>query len=268
MIALMACVVWLMLLLTAPRQHTLAQTAPTLVPTLFQTQAPTATPAPVGDGVLLLLGQTLEGSINAPGQRDRFVVFAPYGTVISLGMFAGDSSRLVPRLEVYAPNGEVVSASSQPTGAVISGYTVPVTGAYIVLASANANRTRGAYFITAATGIAVRDLPRGQLTLDGVTRGELARVGDRDVYAVDLPPLARLSVEVSAYQSGIVPVVELVDPAGNLLARAGATPNTGGRVMLAPSLTSAGRYQVRISGFQAQTTGSYLLTVRLLNQTS
>jgi hypothetical protein len=218
--------------------------------------------------VLLLLGQTLEGGINAPGQRDRYVVFVPYGTVLSLGMFASDGSRLVPRLEVYAPNGEVVGVSSQPTGAVISGYTVPVTGAYLVFASADANRTRGAYFITANTGIAVRDVARGQLALDGLTRGELTRVGDRDVYAVELPPLARLSVEVSAYQSGIVPVVELIDPAGNLLARAGAAPNTGGRVLLTPSLTNAGRYQVRVSSFQAQTTGGYLVTVRLLNQTS
>lgn len=255
-------------LLLYPRQLAAAQPAPTSAPTLFVTQAPTATPAPVGDGVLLLLGQTLEGGINAPGQRDRYVVFVPYGTVLSLGMFASDGSRLVPRLEVYAPNGEVVGVSSQPTGAVISGYTVPVTGAYLVFASADANRTRGAYFITANTGIAVRDVARGQLALDGLTRGELTRVGDRDVYAVELPPLARLSVEVSAYQSGIVPVVELIDPAGNLLARAGAAPNTGGRVLLTPSLTNAGRYQVRVSSFQAQTTGGYLVTVRLLNQTS
>lgn len=222
---------------------------------------------PVSDGLQLQIGQTAQGNISQPKQRDRLILFGAAGTVVSLGMFTPLDSRLVPRIEIYAPNGEVVASTTHPTGAVILGYQLPVTGAYIVFASADGNRTRGTYLITLTAGTAVRELVRGALTLDNTLRdGALTRVGDRDVYEVDLPANVTLSANVVPYQSALVPVVEIIDPTGNLMAR--ATGSSGLRqVTLTPSIGQAGRYQIRIVG-QGQTIGRYLISVRVITPTS
>jgi hypothetical protein len=235
-----------------------------------QTATPTATPIPAtpipaSDGLVLSVGQAVQGSLTQPRERQRFIVVGAFGEVISLGMFPTEPSGLVPRLEVYAPNGEVVVATSHPTGAVISGYTLPVTGAYIVFASADRGRTVGEYTLTLAAGLAIRDVVRTTIQLGSPIRGDLRRAGDRDAYEIDLPPLTTLSVSVAAYQSWLVPVVEVLDPAGTLLARAAATQTR--RVLITPSISAGGRYTVRVSALQASTTGGYLLVVDVNSNT-
>ena len=233
-----------------------------------QTPTPTATSIPVSDGLQLQIGQTVQGAISQRGQRDRLIIFGAQGTVLSLGMYAPTDSRLVPHIEIYAPNGEVVVSTTHPTGAVIIGYQLPVTGAYIVFASADGNRTRGTYEITLTAGNAVRELAQGSLTLDNAMRdGALTRAGDRDVYDVDLPANVTLSANIVPYQSALVPVVEVVDPAGNVMARATGTSGLR-QVVLTPSIGAQGRYQIRVSGLLAQATGSYLISVRVITPSS
>jgi hypothetical protein len=242
------------------------------VPASSQSPSPTATMTPtnlpMSDGLQLKLGQTVEGNIAQRGQRDRLIIFGAAGTILSLGMYTPIDSRLVPHIEIYAPNGEVVVSTTHPTGAVIIGYQLPVTGAYIVFASADGNRTRGAYTITLTAGNAVRDLPRGSLTLDATVRdGNLTRAGDRDIYDVDLPANVTLSANIVPYQSALVPVVEIVDTEGNVVARATGTSGLR-QVVLTPAIGTQGRYQVRIGGTLAQATGGYLISVRVLTPSS
>jgi hypothetical protein len=250
-----------LVLLPAPLGTAQTPTAsPTLFSTPLPTATPTATPQPVADGLQLEIGYSVNGSITQPRQRDRVIVVGRAGAVISLGMFPLPTSRLVPRIEVYAPNGEVVVSVTHPTGAVISGYQLPVTGAYIVFASADGNRTRGEYSLSAAAGLAVRDLPRGDLSFDAPITGELLRAGDRDVYEIEQAGNMTLTVEAAPYQSRLVPVLEVVDLKGNVLARAAGI--TGGRVILTPFIAVPGRVRVQISGLEGRTTGRYLLLVR------
>jgi hypothetical protein len=237
-------------------------------PAAGQVNTPTPTAIPVSDGLQLKLGQTVQGAISQRGQRDRLIIFGAQGTVLSLGMYAPADSRLVPHVEIYAPNGEIIVSTTHPTGAVIIGYQLPVTGAYIVFASADDNRTRGAYTITLTAGNAVRDLLRGSLTLDATVRdGNLTRAGDRDVYEVDLPANVTLSANIVPYQSALAPVVEIVDAAGNVVARATGTSGLR-QVVLTPSIGEQGRYQVRIGGTLAQATGGYLVSVRVITPSS
>ncbi|MBX3066047.1 MAG: hypothetical protein KF726_23915 [Anaerolineae bacterium] len=231
-----------------------------LVSPIYAQGDPEATPIPFTDGLRLEFGRTVLGNINQIAQRDRYILFGRAGTVVSVGMFPLAQSQLVPRFEVYAPNGEVAVSSISAAGAVISGYELPVTGAYIIFARAGGGGRGGAYTMTAAQGIAVREVRQAEITANASVSGELLRLGDRDVYTIEVTAGADFAAEVVPIQSGLIPVLEIVDPNGNLLARAAGQLGNR-RVLLTPQITQSGTYQVRVSGFQGQTVGAYLLRI-------
>jgi hypothetical protein len=189
------------------------------------------------------------------------VVFVVSETRLTVGMFATPDSRLIPRFELYAPNGEKLAEASAPTGAVLTAYVVPVTGAYVIYASAA--RGSGSYTIHANYGWAVRSVDAGRMGIGTPVRGMLRRHGDRDVWMLDVPANVTVYLDVAAYQSALVPVVDLATGNGVILARtAGSALNR--RASLTPSVAQAGLYQVGVSGLENQSIGSYVLIARLL----
>ncbi len=235
------------------------------------TPSPTLTPTAlpfVRSGSQLALGQTVQNWINDRQQVDRFSVFGPAGAVISLGMFPAEGSALVPAFELYAPNGEKAAEANGANGAggaVLTGFTLPVTGAYILFVRSLRGESLGAYTLSVGEGWTLRDVERGPTATDQINRGRLARTGDRDVWTVELPTNASVSIEVNPVgaSSRLDSVLEVVGPEGKLLATARTGAARPARIN-ALTTPAQGRYQVRVSAFRAESLGEYIMLVRVL----
>lgn len=238
-----------------------------ILPTEGPSPTPTITPTVVAvaqNGAQIRVGQTVQGAILSQEQVDRFAVFGPAGAVISVGMFPADNSRLVPSFVIYAPNGDQVAQAAGPAGAVVTGLTLPATGAYIIYATADKGQSSGAYNLTVGDGFTLRDLNRGSPATDSISQGLIPRIGDREVWTLDLPANATFSVETASEQSKLDTLVEILAPDGKVLATAQANPTA--HTARIPSLVTAqpGRYVIRVSAAKPGSVGSYLLTARVL----
>ncbi|MCC7450557.1 MAG: hypothetical protein IT324_24290 [Anaerolineae bacterium] len=244
-------------------------TTPTLTP-IPPTDAPTPIPVPtaavierVPSGAQLRIGQTILGQLANPQQVDRFAVFGPAGAVISVGMFPAENSRLVPAFEFYAPNGEQVATAAGAGGAILSGYTLPATGAYIIYAKAAKGAPAGAYTLAVGDGLALRDIDAGPLTADVAAAGSLPRSGDREIWALDLPANATFAVDIIPEVTRLDAAAEVIGPDGKALAAAQADA-PGRPLRISATATTAGRYQVRVSANRNASTGSYTIMARVL----
>jgi hypothetical protein len=244
---------------------------PTL-PAIAATYAPTATasitPTSLGvsqGGDLLVANQPLQGQLRTVAQVDRYAFFGAAEEVISLGMFAEDVEfALQPFFTVYGPNGQVVaeSVSLAPAEAMLSGFVLPVTGAYVVFATGLDTSPTGKYTLALGQSWTLREVGGGQISQNGAFQGQLFRNGDRETWAYDLPANAALSITVAAESALFNPVVELVAPNGEQLAawRGGE----GGEAVI-PSLITpmAGRYLIRVTGFKNESVGAYSLRLEV-----
>ncbi|HRE49489.1 MAG TPA: hypothetical protein PLD47_17320, partial [Aggregatilineales bacterium] len=103
--------------------------------TLPPTAPPTGTPTRIAQaqgGDVLSFGQTIRDSLSGAEEVDRYALFAPAGTILTVGVFAEEGSPLLPTLDLYAPDGTLLNRADgylNPGEAVISGIEVPVTGA-------------------------------------------------------------------------------------------------------------------------------------------
>ncbi|PJF35310.1 MAG: hypothetical protein CUN49_11185, partial [Candidatus Thermofonsia Clade 1 bacterium] len=230
-VLLLVCLIaFIGLSLMAPSPFSRAQSA-TATPTAFMRARPNAEFQPLQRGVPIV------SELNAANDVDRFAVFAAAGEVISFGMFPEEGSALVPRFEVYAPNGERVAIGNAPFAAVI-GYRVPATGAYIVFA--RAERGSGAYSFWVNSGEILRDLLRGTITPDQPTQGALLRRADRDLWQIALPRGAPIEIALQPDNLALSLTLEIVAPDGTLL-----TAVPGGDVPLL-YVPSDGAYTLRV----------------------
>src|SRR5262249_30370383 len=169
------------------------------------------------------------GVVLAKPTAPRCAIFGAAGSTISIGVFPDGKSPIVPAFDVYAPDGSrVISAIAplnDPTGAfgrgaITSGYTLPVTGAYIVYVKAAKGQFGGPFVLTVGDGWTLRDLVNGVLAPSATQSGKIIRMGDRGVWWLDLPANATISVQVAPAQSKLDPVLEIVSPDGKMLGKA------------------------------------------------
>jgi hypothetical protein len=236
-------------------------------PTEGPSPTPTITPTIVlaaQIGALIHIGQTIQGRITSADQVDRFIVFGPAGAVVSVGMFPAEGSQIVPSFVMYAPNGEQVGLASGAGGGIITGYTLPASGAYIIYARAFRGESSGAYTLTVGDGVALRDVGGGEAVLGTAMQGNLLRSGDREVWTIDLPANATFSVEAISAQGVFDPVIEVVGPDGKVLGTAQATGTARVARLAALTTTVSGRHHIRVRASRVNATGSYALTVRIL----
>lgn len=238
-----------LLLLIAPMPFSRAQPA-TPTPTAFMRARANADFQPLQRGVPIV------GELKDANSVDRFAVFAAANEVISFGMFPEPNSALVPRFEVYAPNGERVATGSAPFAAVI-GYRVPATGAYIIFA--RAERGSGAYSFWVNSGETLRDLWRGALTPDQAAQGALLRRADRDVWQVALQSGTPIEIALEPDDPTLNLTLAIIAPDGTLLT---AVPSGDVPLLYVPQ---DGLYTLQVYAPQATASGAYRLRLRLLS---
>jgi hypothetical protein len=137
-------------------------------------------------------------------------------------MFPAEASKLVPSFVIYAPNGEQAGQAAGAAGAILSGYTLPSTGAYIIYVRAYQGQSRGRYTLTVGEGATLRHVGGRHITGDVAVLGNLPRAADREVWSIDLPANATLRVET--FQSRFDPLIEVVGPDGKIANRQGSAP--------------------------------------------
>jgi len=250
----------------------------TRVASLEPTMTPTITPTILVQatfGAALRIGEPVRGQIQSTDQVDRFAVFTPAGTVISLGMFPDAGSALIPAFDVYAPNGDkILTAEGVPAtdpadvragGAIVSGFTTPVTGAYVIFAKGNGAKSAfGAYTLIVGPEWTLREVGGGSAQINETFRGQLYRSGDRETWRYQLPANATIRVAASADSAPFNPVVEVVGPDGAQLAAVRGGPGGTAEV---PSLVTpkAGEYLVRITSLKNESAGQYTMTLKQIN---
>src|SRR5258708_7597255 len=172
---------------------------------------PTAAPV-VESGAVVQVGQTIQSAITERQQVDRYSVFGAAGTVISVGIWPTADSKLVPSFIMYEPSGKQVAGGAGAAGAVVSSYTLPSTGAYILYIHGNLSQSIGAYTLTVGDGSALRDLAGGQAQPDTTYQGALLRAGDRQSWTMDLPPNATLTLDAPPTRHNPQPPTALLQP--------------------------------------------------------
>jgi hypothetical protein len=103
--------------------------------------------------------------------------------------------------------------------------------------------------------------PLGSLIYDGSTTGVIGLPTDSDSFLLSVNAGQTISVLVSPQLGGLIPAVELRDPAGNLLASGSAATSIAKILQTVPAATS-GNYKITVSGANG-TTGSYKVAVTL-----
>jgi hypothetical protein len=248
-VALLCLSALALLALMTPLPLSRAQSA-TPTPTAFMRVRPDAEFQPLQRGVPIV------GELKDARSVHRFAVFAAANDVISFGMFPEPNSALVPRFEVYAPNGERVAVGSAPFAAVI-GYRAPATGAYIVFA--RAERGSGAYSFWVNSGETLRDLWRGDLAFDQTMQGALLRRSDRDVWQVALQGGTPIEVALETDDPMLNLTLAINAPDGTLL-----TAVPGGDVPLL-YVPQDGRYTLHVYAPKAAASGAYRIRLRSLS---
>ncbi|MCC7206459.1 MAG: PPC domain-containing protein, partial [Anaerolineae bacterium] len=241
----------------------------TATPTLGPTPLPSPTPTRVAAamfGQQIAPGETVQGEITDAETPDRYAVFAPAGSILSLGMFAAENSPLVPALDVYAPDGDKLADAAGAPGdatAVISGLTLPATGAYILFAHGQPDAPLGGYVLSVGSGHALR-LTGGYPAQIGQTyQGYLPRRGDQERWWFDLPANLTFSAQATLLDGAFTPAIEVIGPDGEPLAATRDNPDPS---LLPPlAATLPGRYEVRVSARDNEGIGRYLITTALVS---
>lgn len=103
----------------------------------------------------LAIGETVQAELFAAGQVDRWVFEGQAGQVISVRMDAARGSALDPLLELLAADGSALAHSDDDGGgqnSLISAFTLPADGLYVIVARAWGHMSLGEYELTLAEG--------------------------------------------------------------------------------------------------------------------
>ena len=221
-------------------------------------------------------GQALEervpllGSLERVGDFDRYPFRMVQGQLFTLGVRPDAGSALVPRLELYDPEGSLIYtatlANSNAEGdALIPALLAAQNGLYIAFVSGERN-TLGNYIISYGVGFSREDSRRGLTIPDQIYTSEITRRGLGEVWSLDLNQDDVISAAASPLTVILDPLLELIAPDGTVVA---TDDNSGGgrdAFIASARAPVSGRYRLRVSAVKAAADGSYTLVWRIINR--
>lgn len=253
---------------------------PSVTPTPDATETPSATPRPMGvstpipdGGAMLRDSAPVQGSIDRIGGVERYFFEAEAGERYTIIVLSAPESRVIPRVEVFNPDGEWIllatvdySAVEFPgvRGAALGNVLLQNAGRYTLFVSGGT--TAGDFILgfgrtSASGGIAYASNYRGELTLGVLLPAQIDQPGVRDAWTLALAADDR--VIVRAYPvagSQILPALDLVAPDGEALAFASASDEAT-TAELRFTAPSSGIYTLTVADRRGLRTGVYLIEV-------
>jgi hypothetical protein len=216
----------------------------------------------------LAIGQSLDGTLDFPGDRDWYRVRLEGGQSYRFTLnSAGDSPVGDPLVRIHGPDGNEI-ASDDDGGEGLNSYlefTAPSTGNYYVDAGAFVDESTGGYSLAARAG----DVPADQstdasLSAEGDYRqGVLGTAGDRDWYRVELAEGQAMRVSLDSVETADAlgdPYLVLYGPDGSEIAR----DDDGGvnlNAFIEYQATQAGLHYIEARGFTEDAVGAYGLSL-------
>jgi len=244
--------------------------AATTTPTATLGTTPSATPLPKPSGFparAITLPDEKSGAITLPGSTDRYIFYAEFNQIVSIGVFTSDAG-FGPTLDLAAPDATVLATATGADSALIAGAQLPVSGAYIVTVRPAKTGQVGRYALRVSKGATLRDLDGDALRVGAVVRGQIEQIGDRQTWSFDARGGTNFWVLARpARGSSLDPVIEIVNPTGETIASAHDLSKTNSAGTPPIPVRVSGRYLVRVTSYQNAARGGYELTVYLANQT-
>lgn len=239
-----------------------------------------ANPTATQISLIPTLGPALNGNRlqnNAPvlgsleeGDFAQFSIYAVEGELFTLGIKPVGETPLRAQIEMYGPEGDLVTLTntteSNSNGqTVVPAFTAPITGAYIILLSGE-DGTGGDYVISYGSGYTNETIVRGSPPPNTRAEGNLQHSGVLDEWHIQLQTGDVINIAVSNAAGAYDPYVELRTWDGQLVT--GDDNSGGGTAALIQSAeiyeTNTYRIQIRDATTQ-QHTGQYTLIWRYIN---
>jgi hypothetical protein len=229
-------------------------------------RSPGAFSVPAGDdGGTLVNGAFNTGFIDL-GDLDMWSFDANLGDSLQVRM--GSTNVLVPRLDIYGPNGALLftapaNAPFTSTRDVVQYFQAAATGTYTVVASSYYQNSGGYSISLARAPGAIRVSPgdQGGALTNGLRHTGFLALGDLDVWSFDAG--AGNGIELRMGTTDVmVPRIDLYGPDGALIATDPPTaPFTSSRdSAISTHAPIAGTYTVVVSSYY-QNSGEYSLTL-------
>lgn len=202
-------------------------------------------------------------SITRVGDFQRFSFFADAGERISMVVEPLEGSTIVPRFEVFDPNGEQIAFASAFTSdangaAATNGIIIAQSGAHIIIVTAEDNSV-GQFVISFGRGASVRDEYQGFALSNSQTTGTISRIGTRHIWQLALNPQDVVSIAVSPNDIALDPVIELVTTTGEVIYRDDDGGSGNASLIQMAGITMPATYLLRIYDETGTNTGSYTL---------
>ncbi len=239
---------------TAPPESLLSSTA---IPNTAES------PPLVGSGAILRSHQPIQGRLSQIGEVERYTFFGRANDIVTIGASPAPNSRVLPRLDIYSPSGEVItysSGSAEQPDAISGQIALPSTGAYNVFIRDATGRGTGLYELAFGYGSTMRDTLHEAPAPDTVVTGYIQRNGFRDIWPVELTLGDIISVvAVVDDSSNLDPVLSLLSPDGGTIYtddNSGGGRNAALREVIAPQ---TGRFMLAVSPANYQSAGTYTL---------
>lgn len=261
-------------------------------PTPTETPAPTATftatPTPIYAALGDLRGMLRDGELQTGAFISSFErhIYLFEGQAGQIARIALDGQGAVDALlTLYAPGGGLIALDDDSGGdldALLAGIRLETDGTYIL--QAVSSEGIGPYAIglslagempqpviltptaspTLPVGIVTPMPASGSVLADHAPMlGRLERAGDVARYTVSLEAGDLITAVVqSANGSGLLPRVQLVTPAGEVMLQTGLTAEAGGALVAALGVAETGVYSLYVSG-DNQTSGDFQIAFGL-----
>lgn len=216
------------------------------------------------DESLLEYGMSVEGTIrNDDGETWQFE--GREGDVVTIAMDAAAGSALDPYLELYGPDGELITEDDDSGGsflsALIEGFELPEDGIYTIVARTFGGEGRGDYVLTLVEGDEFVGIPMGSLEIGETVEGELPR-GGVQIYTFEGEAGEEVTIRMEADDATLDPYLELRDADGDLLAE---DDDSGGDLDAEIDdfeLPEDGVYTIVVRTFAGEGGGDYTLSLR------
>lgn len=242
----------------APAPITPATAPP--VESLPVTTTVTATSAPlrVGSGARLQPYRPIRGQIIDFGATEHYTIFAPAGTVVTIGATRVPGSPVRPILTLFAPSGDMLAESVETdTQAIIASIQLPVTGAYVVYVGAAGNQASGPYDLAFGYGATFREVVLPEPAPDLVHAGTLEQPFTRAIWPIRLTIGDIISAAVVADDARFSPILTLLTPDGQPLYTSLA--EDGQAVLRQVIAPQTGQFHLAVAPAEGHQGGSYTL---------
>jgi YD repeat-containing protein len=212
-----------------------------------------------GNATVLNFGESVEGSITPKSELEVYTFVGEAGDLIFVRMSeSSNTAGFNPTLNIYAPDGSLVSTATDISSAFIEGMPLEQTGTYTLFATDVNGDTTGQYSLSLQSLRTPGNVT--VLNFGESVEGSITPKSELEVYTFMGEAGDRIFLRMSESSSipGFTPTIKLYSPTGELIASASDFTSA---VLDDITLTQSGAYTLLATDDDGDDSGSYNLTL-------